>query len=369
MLEITLGVTLVALILYDVFSGIVVPRSTSPVLRLAPFLVFGILWPAYLRVVSLRPLRKWRYELLSVFAPLTFAIVMLVWLGMMILGYAFILYGMRMDMRPPIADFPEALYFAGTSVLTLGFGDVVALGPQARVVVLIAAITGLTFMALEVSNLFTLQSLVQQREQVVNSIISRSGAPASGVVILLRYKELNILPALNSSFLQWENWIASILESHRAYNMLLFFRSTNRTESWVSVLGAMLDAATLLNTAIEDVKIGESELFYWLACSTVQALAQSLRLKYDEQEVYLTFEDFKQGLNLLESAGYKIVDDLDHAWKLFSVRRRGYIGCLNAIAARFFLRRNHWVYDLLSMSAEAEEEILASRGSVFKPRV
>jgi len=175
--------------------------------------------------------------------------------------------------------------------------------------------------------------------------------------------------ALSSSFLQWENWIANILESHRAYAMLIFFRSTNRTESWVSVLGAMLDAASLLNTSIEDVKVGESELFYWLACSTVQALAQSQRIKYNEQEVYLTFEDFKQGLNLLESAGYKIVDDREHAWKLFSVRRRAYIGCLYAIAGRYFMRRNQWVYDLLSLSADAEDERLLLNSSVFKPRV
>jgi hypothetical protein len=362
--EIAAGTLLVVLVLYDVFAAIVVPRRTTSALRLGPILLSGIMWPSYLRAVSIKPLKRYRNELLALFAPGAFAVIMIFWLSLLLLGFATILYGLRFDVKPPIDTFADAMYFSGTSLLTLGFGDVVAFSWRARVIVLIAAVAGLSFMALQVSYLFTVQSLVQQREQVVNAIVSRSGAPASGIIILLRYKELNIVNALNSSFLQWEAWIANILESHRAYAILLYFRSTNQTESWLSVLGAMLDAASLLLTSIEDVNVGEADLFYWLACSTVQALCTGQRLEYDEG-IHLTYQEFVQGLHLLEGAGYKTVDP-EKAWTLFSARRQGYIGYICAISSNFSMRKNLWVYDLFTVRAQEAEEM---RESVFRPRV
>ena len=63
---------------------------------------------------------------------------------------------------------------------------------------LLAAMLGLVFMALGVSLLFSMQSYFQQREQIVNYLMSRAGSPASGVVLLLRYRELDI----SSQFVQ-----------------------------------------------------------------------------------------------------------------------------------------------------------------------
>jgi hypothetical protein len=358
------GTLIVVLVLWDVFAAIVVPRRTNSALRIGPVLLNRVLWPGFQKLASLKPLAKHRGELLALFAPLAFAIIMLTWLSLMLLGFAVILYGLRSDIKPAINTFNDAIYFSGTSLLTLGFGDVVALSWRARLIVLVTAISGLSFMGLQVSYLFTVQNLVQQREQIVNAIVSRSGAPASGIIILLRYKELNIVNALNSSFLQWEGWISNILESHRAYVILMFFRSTNQTESWISVLGAMLDAASLLLTSIEDVHVGEADLFYWLACSTVQALCGMHYLKYDD-DVHMTYEEFVQGMHLLEGAGYKTVEP-EKAWRLFSARRRGYMGYLCALAKNFAVRKNYWVYDLFTIRAEEQETM---RESVFRPRV
>ena len=95
--QIAIGLILVVLVLYDVFAAIVVPRQTSSALRLGPFLMSGILWPIYLKLVSLKQLRKWRSELLAQFVPGAFAVIMIVWLLILMLGFACILYGMRND--------------------------------------------------------------------------------------------------------------------------------------------------------------------------------------------------------------------------------------------------------------------------------
>src|SRR5277367_6015465 len=193
LLEVILGVFIVAIVLYDVFHTCVVPRISPINFRIAPFMARRVLWPFFLWMSNLPFLRKWRDDILGIYAPVAFVSLLLTWLFILIFGFGLILWGMRADLRPAIASFPDAFYFAGSSVLTIGFGDIVALGPRTRMLVLLAAASGVAFMALQVSYLFTLQSLVQQREQVVNTVISRTGTPASGIVLLLRYKEHGIL--------------------------------------------------------------------------------------------------------------------------------------------------------------------------------
>lgn len=364
MIESILGICLVTLVLFDVFQTIVVPRVSPRALRIAPILVGDFLWPPFRKLMRWKPMAPYTKELLDLFAPVVFVALMLLWLVLLTLGYALIIYSLRFNVNPMITSFMEAYYFAGTSVLTLGFGDVVALGVRARFVVLSAATSGLLFMALAVSYLFSLQTLVQQREQLVNTVISRAGAPASGLVIMLRYKELNILPVLYSNFLQWEGWIAGILESHRAYPMLLYFRSSNSTDSWLSVVGAMLDASSLIVTTIKDVSHGEAELFYWLACSTVKSICNYFQLKVVNEET-LTIEQFKEGLSLLTDAGYTVADP-DFAWKLFKVRRTGYLPYVRALSEHFLLPRQTWLHELAISQITIKDRV---EDSVFQPQV
>ena len=356
------GIIVVALVLFDVFQTIIVPRISSRHLRIAPVLVGVIFWPIVKGISELPMFKRQRNAILEAFAPLSFIILMLTWLTILVIGYGLILYSMRTTMTPPLHNFFQACYFAGTSVLTLGFGDVVAFGVKARCVVLAAATSGLLFMALAVSYLFSLQSLVQQREQLVNTLISRAGAPASGLVLLLRYKELNIMAAMNANFLQWEHWTAGILESHRAYPLLLYFRSTTNVDSWLSVLGAMLDAASIMMTSLSEVSAGEAELFYWIACSTVKTLSTYIDLDVETDET-MEFSDFAAGLSLLRESGYNAKDD-QHAWKLFKIRRSGYQPYLRALCKHLSAPPQTWIEELAISQISVKDSIADSR---FQP--
>jgi hypothetical protein len=361
MIEILVGAILVALVMYDVFHTIIVPRSSPLGFRIAAFLGRRILWPSCLGLANSAPLKTLREDLLALYAPIAFALIFLVWVITLIMGYALILYGLRADSLPPITSFFQAFYASGSAVLTIGIGDLTGCGWKTRILMLLAALSGLALMALGISYLFTLQSLVQQREQVVNTVVSRAGAPASGIIALLRFRELAIMSNLGNTFLGWESWIASILESHRAYPFLLYFRSTNKTESWVSVLGAMLDAASLLLTTVKDESVGEAELFYWLACSTVQSLCRSLGIETTDH-VRLSREEFDHGLDLLHAGGFELRDH-DLAWKLFQVRRKAYIGYLYGLATAYSSPTHAWVYELKLTSVDRPEE------SIFQPQV
>jgi hypothetical protein len=342
-----LGIAVVAVVCFDVFHSIIVPRLSLSRARLASMLVGEILWPTYRAIVHALP-QKWRTAWLDLFAPMAFLMVLATWLLLMISGFALVIYSLGDFIHPPVYHLADAAYFAGTSVLTLGYGDVVAREWPARVTVLLAAVLGLIFMALVVSLLFSMLSYLQQREQIVNTLMSRAGAPASGVVLLMRYRELNIVHNLSSAFVGWEVWMASILESHRSFPLLMYFRSATADTSWLAAVGATLDAASLLLTAVEKDWVGEADLYYWMGVSTLKAIAEAFEIK-PVDDANITREQFDDALELLRSAGYEVRDG-DKIWPYFQARRSGYMRHLAPLAERFETAEHVWLPSFKKMT-------------------
>jgi hypothetical protein len=348
------GIIIIALVCFDIFQSILVPRVNSRRLRIAPLLIGKILWPIYRIIVNKLP-AHWRASCYRAFAPLAFVSLITVWLSLLICGFACLFLTVGHHIKPPITKLTDALYFAGTSVLTLGFGDVVAAAWPARAIVLIAAMLGLIFMALGVSLLFSMQSYFQQREQIVNTLMSRAGSPASGVVLLLRYRELNIFPSLSSAFLQWEGWVALILESHCAYPLLTHFRSGANENSWLASVGATLDAAALLLTTIDKEWIGEADLYYWMAVNTLKSICNYLALPPIDEET-ITYPEYQQALEFLKD-GHYLVKNSESSFEYFKARRSGYMRFLLPLSRSLKLPQHVWLpefknYSLKSTSAE-----------------
>jgi len=306
-----LGILIIGLVLFDLYQTIVVPRYKPSTFRMAPFLVGRLLWPGYKKLaLTLTCPRK--DVMLGSFASFSFLMLFLVWMSFLVLGFGLIFFAQGQDVTPHINDFATALYAAGSSILTLGSGDAVALAGNARLTAIAAAFTGILIMAVAVSFIFSLQAAVQKRETMVNTLESRLGPSTTGLGLLLRYKELDLNHKLGESFNQWELWAAEVLESHRAFPLLSYFRSAKACVSWVTILGALLDASALTIAAIADTSrtTGDARLFFELATKTVQSLASFLNLEVEE-EADVSTEEYAQALTLLATAGYSVRDGSD----------------------------------------------------------
>lgn len=324
-----LGTSLVGLVLYDIYQTIVVPRFKPSTFRLAPFIVGRLLWPSYrkLAVGQACPLKD---VLLGSFATVGFVTLFVVWMALLVAGFGLIFLAQGQYITPHITDYWSALYVAGTAILTLGSGDAAAVTGPARLTALLAAFTGIVFMAIAVSFIFTMQGAVQKREIVVNTLESRLGTSKTGLGLLLRYKELNLSSNLGQSFNQWELWAAELLESHRAFPLLSYFRSAKSCVSWVTILGALLDASALIIASTSGEATGEARLFFELAAKTVQSLATFLNLQVKE-EAQVTEHEYSQVLALLASAGYKVRKDKE-SYLHFTSLRMQYRGQVKALS-------------------------------------
>ena len=335
-----LGVVVLAFVLDDIFETIIVPRPSPGRHRLSRYVVRPTwsFWRALGRRVREEGLRRDGFY--GIYAPGVFVLLLVVWLLLLVLGYGLILFALRGDLKPEPTNLGSALYFAGTSLLTLGYGDIVASGPLARAVSLVAAATGLGVVAMVITFLFSIFASFQRRERMVVTLSARAKAPPSAVTLLEAYARLDLVDELPVLFAAWEQWSAEVLDSHVAYPILGYFRSSHDNVSWLSALGAVLDAAALVLTTIKGIPRGQAELTKRGGAHLVEDIGNILGLHGDGAAV--DRGQFDEAYRRLERAGYEL-EDQERAWRNFERSRRTYAGRLEAMAVYWATPANAWI--------------------------
>jgi ion channel len=329
---IAVGIFGVGWILNDIFKQVLVPRAVEGPVRIS-VLFARFAWNLGRPIALGMKNATRREELLGLFAPLYFILLLGLWLAGLILSYGLILYGLRDEIHPVPTDLPTALYFAATSVLTIGYGDFVATQAPARIVAIFGGASGIGTVAVAITFLYAIIGAFQKRERFVVVLDARAGAPPSGVALLETYAALGMLPELNALFRDSEGWVADVLNSHLAYPILMSFRSSHKDESWIAALGALLDAAALLVTVVDGVRTGEARLFLDVGMHLTHDLnayfdlpsSGDTRASASEQEAICS---------RLTAVGFRVREDRER-WDQFNQLRESYRRPLLGIGARW----------------------------------
>ena len=337
-----LGALLAAWILQDLVVSVVVPRPASARFRVSTA-AYRLSWRPFVWLSRFRKDPNRRERLLGSYAPVMVLLVLVAWVAGLVLAYGLILWSVREELRPEPQGIGTALYASAVSFLTIGFGDVVPVGPLARFIVVAEAATGLGTVALVISFLFSLYGNFQRREALVVTLDAFAGAPPSGVLLLETAQKLRSPALLAQTFDDWRRWSAEVLDSHLAYPNLNYFRSLHDNESWVSALGAVLDAATLVMTAVESETKGSALLMYGVGVHLVEDLSHFFGFDH-EHEVGIDRFEFDDARKRLETAGYRLRDPAA-GWEAFVAARSAYAAPLNAMARRLEIPPALWIGD------------------------
>jgi hypothetical protein len=335
------GVTIVGLNLFDVFQAVILPRATSIRFRVSGHLV-RLLWPLWSRVAMRIDDSEIREDVLGTFAPLSLVGFLVVWAVGCIIGYGLILYGLRTEVRP-VANLGEAIYLAGTSFLTIGYGDIVPTSGMSRAIGLAAGASGFGIVAVVTSFLFALFAAFGAREHFVVALGARAGSPPSGVTLIEKYARYGIMSDLDGLFEEGMHWAAMTLESHIAYPILAYFRSSHDYESWVAAVGAMLDASTLKIALLDEGPIGHAKFFNTLGSHLVHDVASYFNLSL-EGDPGVERHEFDLARSRLRDAGLS-VRGADEAWHEFAEMRGRYAPGLNAMARHWRIPPAQWIGD------------------------
>ena len=349
--EIVIGTAIVLMIVNDVFQTVIVPRAVGRRWRASAYWTRW-LWRSFIAFTSRLHNSKARETVLSRYAPLALVVTMVLWVALLIFGYGTIFYGLRGEIKP-VPSYWDAVYFAGTSLITIGYGDVVATGGPARFFAILSGATGFAVVAIVTSYLFALFGSFQAREVFVMTLGTRASSPPSGVELLVTYARLGLMKALPDLFRTGETWTAQVMESHLAYAMLPYFRSSHDHESWVATLGALLDAAALIMTTVRDQPSGEAHLMHAMGRHAVHDLSKYFGLPTGNG-AGVDRAEFDEARERLIATGLRCYDAGD-SWAAFSLLRSTYAGRLNGLARYLDIPPAQWVGDRSLIGLEHRE--------------
>jgi len=335
------GIVLVAWTLLDVFRTLVMPRAARGRVRLSRIL-FRTMWRPWRWIGVRRKTVQARERVLATAAPFFFFVLLVGWVSLALLGYALILWSPAfVDGIGPGGDsFGNALYVSGTSLFTLGSDGGVT--GWTRAIVVVEGATGLGLFAVVIAYLPVLYQAFNRREVGVLLLDARAGSPPSGPELLHRMGSAGVASSLHGLFAEWERWVADVLESHMSYPLLTLFRSPHDNTSWVTSLGSVLDAATLLLTAVEDAPDERAILMYGTGVHAVEDLFYYFRLT--ERETVIQRDEFEDVLGDMKDDGFA-VRPLDDAFARFTQKRAKYAPRLDALAVLLAATPTLWIGD------------------------
>jgi len=269
---VVLGVIVVGFVAVDVVATLVTTRRLR---RRSPTQVFyRSTWTAWAALGRRIDDGDRRESFLSLYGPASLLGLLAVWVVLFMLGWGLVWLGLR-DRVHGVHDLADAVYFAGTTFFTVGFGDIVAHGPAARLLTLVEALMGVLTTALVIGYLPTIYGAYSRRESQLLLLDDLEEGTVTAAGFVASFARHGDLDALYASFQEWERWCADVFDSHTAYPMLLLFRSRQQGRSWLAGLAIVLEAAVYTLGVLDQPPRREAELLYRRGVLLLTALVKT----------------------------------------------------------------------------------------------
>ncbi|MGI8425179.1 MAG: hypothetical protein ACR2FO_00715 [Actinomycetota bacterium] len=269
-----------------------------------------------------------RDRVMALYGPLGLMNLLAAWLGLVMAGYTLMFWAIENG------ALKDAFAISGSSLLTLGFAG--AKNTAELALSFTEAATGLVLLALLITYLPSIYGAFSRRELEVAKLEVRAGAPPTGLEMLERAWRLQRLDRLTDVWIAWEAWFADVEESHTSLPVLVFFRSPQPDRSWVTAAGAVLDAASLLASTVDQPRNIESELCVRAGYVSLRKIAEFFQIPFNpnphpKDPISIQRQEFDDVYNRLGEAGLPL-KDREQAWEGFSGWRVNYDAVLLALA-------------------------------------
>ena len=271
------GLSVIAVVLWDAFETMVLPRTVTRRFRLARAYVRAT-WRAWMRLGGRFQSDGRRERFLAVYGPVSLVGLLTVWAVGLIVGFAVLFWSLGSTMLAAggVASFADDLYMSGSMFFTLGLGDVQPLAGTSRVLTVAEGGMGFGFLAIVIAYFPVMYQSFSRREARLTLLDAWAGSPPSAAEVLRRMAEAGTPDALGPFLKDWEYWCSELLESHISYPLVAFFRSQHQRQSWVSALTTILDLSALALVGIEDVPTWQPYVTFAIARHAAVDLAQVL---------------------------------------------------------------------------------------------
>lgn len=359
------GSLTILLTLSSAISAFVLPRAARSQLNR---IVFGLLRRALNFILHFVKTYPRRDAVMAYYAPVGLMLLLPTWYLLILAGYAAIYWSLGMG------DLFAVFRLSGSSLFTLGFD--ISKTPAATVFAFSEAMIGLMLVGLLVAYLPTMYAAFARREQAVNLLEVRAGSPPSALEMLLRVHRNQGLDELSDYWKQWEAWFADIEESHTTLPALVFFRSPQAQNSWITAAGTVLDSAAITLSAVEIPYEVSGALCIRAGFLALRRIANYFDLPNPQDPHYPTIpicierREFDEVLDQLSAAGLPVKADRERAWQDFAGWRVNYDRALILLCGLVMAPNASWSsdrapkFDLPPIMISKKYKLLATKKNV-----
>lgn len=320
----------------DAFQTIILPRRPTGRLRLTR-LFYKATWAPWAwtaRRACHNP--KLREQVYSFYGPASLLLLLVVWAVLLVTGFGLLFYGQGTPLADPLAppgttgqlhQLRSDIYLSGTTLFTLGLGDIQPRSVAARTLIVMEAGTGLGFVALVIGYLPVLYGEFSHREVSVALLDGRAGSPPTSAELMRRHAFPGGQEALALLLAEWERWSAEVLETHVSYPILCYYRSQHDNQSWLSALTAILDTCALLISVVPGQASRQAQLTFAMARHALVDLGHVFHLEKQAKAwedrggpKRLDPPDFDKLCLKLTAAGMQLCGDPDSPARLRALR-------------------------------------------------
>jgi hypothetical protein len=341
-----LGAVIILTILLDAFETIVLPRRVQRGFRLTA-LFYRNTWRPWARAAQYIRKASRRENFLGYFGPLSLIVLLGFWAIGLILGFAFVQYGLGEHLHTGGEKITlwTLLYHSGETFFTLGYGDITPNNTAARLLAVMESGMGFAFLGVVIGYLPVVYSAFTTREIEISLLDARAGSPPSAAEFLGRLGCCPEQTVLDDIFRDWERWCADLLSTHISYPVLVFFRSQHSNQSWLGALTAMLDVTSLVMTGVSGIHPDQAKLTFAMARHAVVDLAQTVNARYLPHEADRLPPAEAQRLRAdLARHGVTLSDDGAEAPDHLEELRALYEPYAQALSRRLYMTLPPWIH-------------------------
>jgi hypothetical protein len=338
MLAVAIGAAIVGYALQTAIRTFLLPQ---PGLSVVGWAVFRTVRPVVLALDRLPGPGGRRQAWVKLYAPLCLVLMVFATMVLISLGYALIFYGIG------ATSLKGAFLISLSSISTLGFaplGDGLAVPVMATV----ETMTGILVVALLIGYLPTIYAAVQHRERGIAALEVKVGSPVTAGSLVRFCCRPSGKEDCDRLWADGTEWFTTLAHSHDSMAELIFVGSPRPGRSWVDTAGAVLDASSLVASALEGEDGQRADRCATTGANALRVIAAGARpgliahVRADGGAAPFPRAEFDAALAALENTGLPVIADRAAAWAAFAERRRAYAHIVWALAGASALRRpNH----------------------------
>ncbi len=332
------GVGLIILALVDIYLTVLYPRIGTSVLS---FQLGKAVWRLFRLVAGAIPSKS--DQLLSHSGPTLVVVTVVVWVSLLICGFAFIIYpelgsAIQASQGQTPIDWVTALYYSGFSFTTLGTGDIVPKTGTYRLLTLLEAALGFSTFTLTITYLLSVYSALVRRNTFALSLHHRTAGTADAAEILVQLGANGNFNGAQQDVSKMARDLMNLLEVQHSYPVLLYFRFPQTYYALPRMALIAMDTVTLIRSALNTEKYRSlvrstavAELWgggLQLLVELSNSLVSKNRTNLNDQLEQVWRERYHHAVERLRAEGIETAADLEAGANLYISLRRKWEPCL-----------------------------------------